>query len=136
MNSTSPYGSPEYDNDVDETGADIVDLSAARARNTPDDAPDTEPDDAPDSDSVTDPASGADDAPDVDREGEVLEGQIVPPGTGPVGSDVELVDGPDAQPRAGWSLAGLRDAKRAPLVPSWLKSQEEFASNTAWAARA
>ncbi|GLY33556.1 hypothetical protein [Kineosporia sp. NBRC 101731] len=125
--STAPaYGTPEPDDhDASTRNADVVDLAAARARNT---TPDTRPDSVPDTRPDTSPDTEPDTAPDTDPP---IEGTIVAPGTGP---DAVLVDSPQAQRRAGWSLAGMREAERRPVVPTWLRSRTEFTANTAWAA--
>ncbi|MEV0727713.1 cell division protein FtsK [Polymorphospora sp. NPDC050346] len=68
----------------------------------------------------TDPAR-----PDSDDEDDLDDG----PATGPV-----LVDSVQAQRRPRFDLASFRDAKRVPIVPTWLRSGQEFASNLAWAA--
>ena len=129
--SPNPYSLPEprdprQDNAPNEStetgqGAEVFDLDAARARGV---RPDSHSD------------GGADGGPDTnpDSDPDALEGRIVPAGTGPQGAGVELVDSPAAQRRPGWSLTGLRDAQRAPIVPGWLTSRTEFAANTAWAA--
>ncbi len=129
MSATPEYGTPpnnDRDNHNDRgQEAEVVDLAAARARNA---APDTRPDNQADTRPDNSPDTEADIDPDTD---EAIEGTIVPAGTGP---GTELVDSPEAQKRPGWSLAGMRDAERRPIVPSWVRSRAEFGSNAAWAA--
>jgi len=44
-----------------------------------------------------------------------------------------LVDSVEAQRRPRFSLAGLRDATRRPIVPGWLRSWTELATTLLWA---
>src|SRR4051794_37309346 len=54
--------------------------------------------------------------------------------TEPDGSDPAglLVDSVEAQRRPRFTLAGLRDGQRRPILPGWVKSRTEFVGNAAW----
>ncbi len=58
----------------------------------------------------------------------------VPPDAGGVGEGRVLVDSPEAQRPARPGLVGLRAATRRPIVPPWLRSRQEVAARTRWAA--
>src|SRR5690349_12881364 len=98
--------------DWDRYEAEVVDLDAARTRRAgqPDNTPDSGPD------------SGADTGPDTGDD-------IDPATTGPL-----MVDSVAAQRRPRFTLAGLRDGKRRPVIPTWLRSRAELAGNATWLA--
>src|SRR6059058_3814599 len=78
--------------------ADVVNLDAARSRRAG-----TDPDSPADSPADSDPDTGPD----------------TPAGR-------EMVDSIAAQRRPRFTLAGLRDAQRRPVFPTWLHSRPEF----------
>jgi S-DNA-T family DNA segregation ATPase FtsK/SpoIIIE len=88
--------------------ADVYDLNAARQRR------DNPPTGAPDGDDTAPPPDNLGD--DSDPDGATL-----------------LVDSPGAQRRPRFTLAGIRDAERRPIIPTWLRSRGEFAGNLAYA---
>lgn len=90
----------------DTLDADVVDLDAARSRR-----------------------SGSASAPTPDDDDDLADDNDGPTAAGPV-----MVDSVAAQRRPRWSLVGFRDARRVPIVPSWLRSGQEFAGNLMWAA--
>ncbi|MFF5229991.1 cell division protein FtsK [Dactylosporangium sp. NPDC000521] len=51
------------------------------------------------------------------------------------GGDVaELVDAPEAQRRPRFTLAGLKEGERRPVVPAWMRSRAEAAASATWLA--
>ncbi|GIJ65642.1 cell division protein FtsK [Virgisporangium ochraceum] len=78
---------------------------------------------------------GAADVVDLDKarqrrdHGDQVDADAGPDGSaGPV-----LVDSVAAQRRPRFTLSGLRDAKRRPIVPGWLRSRAEATGNALWA---
>lgn len=105
---TTPNPDPGDKFDWDAAEADVYDLNAARQRR--DNPPDTT-------------ADGDDTTPPTDYLGDDSD-----PDNGPL-----LVDSPAAQRRPRFTLAGIRDAERRPIIPTWLRSRAEFAGNLAYA---
>lgn len=105
---------PDDDFDWNAAEADVVDLSAARQRR----ARPTDDVDSVDDTLATPDIDDDDDSPHQDHD-----------------TKPQLVDSVDVQRRRRFTLSGIRDAERRPIVPPWLLSRAEFFSNLVYAVR-